>query len=76
MSTTKGYAVAIRRTNGTIFFAAPKEGFATTVWPNHADAVAHAKECRKHKLDAIAVVVEYTEPVIIGPARVLKGIQP
>lgn len=68
-----GYAVAIRRDNGSMFFATPPQGFATTVWPGFADAMEHAKECRKHKLDAIVVNVEYTDPVITGPARILKG---
>lgn len=64
-----GFAVAIRRKDGSIFFAAPREGFATPVWFTHRDAMKHAKACREHKSDAIVVKVEYEDPVIVGPAR-------
>lgn len=67
----KGYAVAIRRKDGSLFLANPVRGFATPVWFRHYEAMEHAKECRKHKLDAIVVNVEYSEPIITGPARVL-----
>lgn len=69
----KGYAVAIRRTDGSLFLACPSIGFATPVWFWHRDAMEHAKECRKHKLDAIVVNVEYSDPIITGPARVLAA---
>lgn len=64
-----GYAVAIRRDDGSLFFAAPKEGFATPVWFEHRQALAHARGCREHRLDAIVVKVEYQDPGIIGPQR-------
>lgn len=68
----KGFAVAIRREDGSLFFASPASGFATPVWFRHAEAMGHAHECHRHKLDAIVVNVEYTDPIITGPARVLR----
>lgn len=67
----KGYAVAIRRDDGSVFLASPASGFATPVWFRYAEAMEHAKACREHQLDAIVVNVEYTDPIITGPARVL-----
>lgn len=64
-----GFAVAIRRDDGSLFLATPKEGFSTPVWFRHAQALAHAKGCRKHGGDALVVKVDYQEPVIIGPKR-------
>jgi hypothetical protein len=64
-----GFAVAIRRKDGSIFFASPREGFATPVWFMHRDAMKHAKECRVHGSDAIVVKVEYQDPEIVGPLR-------
>lgn len=67
----KGFAVACRRADGSLFFVSSANGFATPVWFTHREAMKHAKACREHKLDAIVVNVEYTEPVITGPARIL-----
>ncbi len=64
-----GFAVAIRRDDGSFFFASPRHGFATPVWFSHRSALEHARELRQHRLDAIVVRVEYSDPTIIGPAR-------
>lgn len=66
-----GFAVAIRRADGSLFLATPTEGFATPVWFMHSQALKHARACREHKMDAIVVKVKYAEPEIIGPARIL-----
>lgn len=65
-----GYAVAIRREDGSVFLARPAEGFATPVWFRHADALAVARNYRD-TFDAHVVKVEYHEPTIIGPKRLL-----
>jgi hypothetical protein len=64
-----GFSVAIRRKDGSMFFATPKEGFATPVWFMHGQALKHAKECREHGSDAIVVRVEYQDPSVVGPKR-------
>jgi hypothetical protein len=64
-----GFAVAIRRKDGSMFFASPIEGFATPVWFMHAQALKHARECREHGSDAIVVRVEYQDPAVVGPKR-------
>lgn len=69
-----GFAVAIRREDGSLFFASPPRGFATPVWFNHRDALEHARAVRRHRMDAIVVKVDYEEPAIVGPARVVAAI--
>ncbi|CAA2107740.1 hypothetical protein [Variovorax paradoxus] len=64
-----GFAVAIRRDDGSLFFASAIEGFATPVWFLHSQALKHARDCRVHGLDAVVVKVKYHEPDIIGPQR-------
>jgi hypothetical protein len=64
-----GFSVAIRRKDGSMFFASPIEGFATPVWFMHGQALKHAKECRGHGSDAIVVKVKYQDPIVIGPKR-------
>lgn len=67
----KGYAVIIRRDDGSHFFSI-SAGFATHVWFSHAEALEHARDCRANTLDAQVVKVEYSDPVILGPKRFLS----
>ena len=64
-----GFAVAIRRDDGSFFFASPIQGFSTPVWFSHRNALEHARAVRQHGLEAVVVKVEYSDPTIIGPAR-------
>jgi hypothetical protein len=64
-----GYAVAIRRADGSLFLATPAHGFATPVWFQYSSALDHARAAREEHLDAVVVKVDYTEPIIIGPKR-------
>ena len=64
-----GYAVAIRRKDGSLYLAMPNQGFATWVWFSHVDALRNARLRRDIGFDAVVVKVDYTEPTIVGPKR-------
>jgi len=64
-----GFAVAIRRKDGTLFFSLPAHGFATPVFFTHREAADVAKDCREHAIDAVVVKVDYRDPVVLGPQR-------
>lgn len=64
-----GYAIAMRRKDGSLYFSLPAHGFATPVFFTHSSALEVAKDCREHALDAVVVKVEYQDPEIIGPQR-------
>jgi hypothetical protein len=64
-----GYAVAMRRKDGTLYFSLPAHGFATPVFFTHREAQEVAKDCQAHALDAVVVKVEYRDPFVLGPKR-------
>jgi hypothetical protein len=68
----KGFAVVIRREDGSHFFSIGSPGFACRVWFQHSQALEYARELREHRMDAQVVKVEYTDPVIVGPKRFLE----
>ena len=65
----KGYAVVIRRDDGSFFFSMLRDGVGTPFYLTHRQAKARAIDLRGHRFDAQVVKVEYTDPVIIGPKR-------
>lgn len=65
----KGYSVVNLRKDGSHYFSLPAKGFAAPVFFTHADALEQALALREHGIKARVVKVEYTDPVIISPAR-------
>lgn len=63
-----GWAVEIRRKDGSTFFAASGRGVSTPVW-NHGNrsyACAFVRELKEQDLDAKVVRVAYAEPKVLN----------
>jgi len=67
----EGWAVAIRRKDGSKFLALTGIGIARAVWPLSArkNAVHHKKTLRAHGMNARVVRVAYSDPEIIPAKR-------
>lgn len=65
---TEGWAVAIRRKDGTEFLASCGLGIGRAVWPlrYRKNAVAHKRELAGHGFKVRVVKVAYSDPEIIA----------
>jgi len=62
-----GWAVQIKRKDGTTFLASSGTGDTPAIWckQNRKWAVKHKKELRKHNLKCRVVQVQYFEPWVV-----------
>lgn len=62
----QGWAVVIKREDGSYFFNIPARGIATPVWLTYSSAVKSRNDLIAHGFKARVVKVEYSDPRILS----------